>query len=192
MTIEIDGNWRIGRAFDVHTLSSTYLGQNESGYAKWDTTRSEIGELVYQLKYRQDKSKLPAIVTLLDKIKGIEQFNYLIPVPPTDKSRAFQPVQEIALALGAHRGVTVLTDFLAKRTGGQQIKNVNDAAERERLLRENMHIQATYPIAGSTVLLIDDLYRSGATLRVATELLLNQAKASDVCVLTMTRAKSNR
>jgi competence protein ComFC len=58
-----------------------------------------MGELVYQLKYRQDKSNLPAIVALLDTIKGIEQFNYIIPIPPTDNSRAFQPVNEIALAL---------------------------------------------------------------------------------------------
>lgn len=182
----------MGLAFDVHTLSSTYLGQNELGYAQWDTTRSEIGELVYQLKYKQDRSKLSTIVTLLDKVKGVEQFNYIVPIPPTDRARPFQPVNEIALALGKHRGVKVLTDFLAKGAGGQQIKNVNDPAEREKQLRETLHIEATYSIAGSSVLLIDDLYRSGATLRVATDLLLNQAKASDVCVLTMTKTRSNR
>ncbi len=192
MTIELDGNWRKGRAFDVHTLSSTYLGQNEAGYAQWDSTRSEMGDLVYHLKYKQDMSMLPAIVALLDKIKGIEQFDYIIPIPPTDRARAFQPVNEIALALGIHRGVRVLTDFLAKAPGGQQMKNINDPGEREKLLRETLRIEATYSIAGSTVLLIDDLYRSGATLRVATELLLGQAKASDVCVLTMTKTRSNR
>jgi len=192
MTIEIEGNWRKGRAFDVHTLSSTYLGQNEAGYDKWESTRSEMGELVYQLKYRQDKSKLPAIVSLLDKIKGIEQFDYIIPIPPSDSSRVFQPVNEIALALGKRRGVKVLTDFLAKGPGGQQIKNVIDAEERQRLLRESMHIKASYSIAGKSVLLVDDLYRSGATLRVATDLLLKEAKVSDVCVLTMTKTRSNR
>jgi predicted amidophosphoribosyltransferase len=102
-----------GRAFDVHTLSSTYLGPNESGYAQYENVRSEMGELIYRLKYRQDKSTLPTIVTLLDKIKGVEQFDYIMPIPPTDKSRPFQPVTEIALALGKHRGVRVLPDFLA-------------------------------------------------------------------------------
>ncbi len=73
MTIELEGNWVKGRAFDVHTLSSTYLGPNEFGHDQWENTRSEMGELVYQLKYKQDKSMLPEIVKLLDKIKGVEQ-----------------------------------------------------------------------------------------------------------------------
>lgn len=192
MTIEIDGNWRKGQAFDVHTLSSTYIGPDEFGHDRYDSTRSEMGELVYHLKYKQDKSKLAEIVKLLDKMKGIERFDYIIPIPPTDRARAFQPVNEIALALGKHRGVKVLTDFLAKKAGGPQIKNVTDPEERMRLLRESMHIEATYSIAGKSVLLIDDLYRGGSTLKVATELLLGQAKASDVCVLTMTKTRSTR
>lgn len=101
-------------------------------------------------------------------------------------------MNEIALALGRERNVRVLTDFLAKEPGAQQLKNVADPDERERLLRASLKIAGTYSITGKSVLLIDDLYRSGATLRAATDLLLNQAKASDVCVLTMTKTRSNR
>jgi len=32
MTIELQGNWAKGMAFDVHTLSSTYLGADEFGH----------------------------------------------------------------------------------------------------------------------------------------------------------------
>ena len=69
------------------------------------------------MKYKQDASALPTIITLLDKIKGLEQFDYIIPIPPTDRTRPFQPVTEIARALGQHRGVKVLTDLLAKTAG---------------------------------------------------------------------------
>jgi competence protein ComFC len=151
-----------------------------------------MGELLYRLKYQQDRTVLPVIVGLVDKIKGIEQFDYIIPIPPTDRSRVFQPVDEIAVAIGQHRGVRVLSDFLAKRQGGQQIKNVDDLEQRERLLRESMHIQATYSIADTRVLLVDDLYRSGATLCVAADLLLKLARVNDVCVLTMTKTRSRR
>ena len=50
MTIEIEGNWAKGLAFDVHTLSSTYLGPNEFGHDQWENTRSEMGELLYKLE----------------------------------------------------------------------------------------------------------------------------------------------
>ena len=192
MTIELEGNWKVGRAFDVHTLSSTYLGPNEFGHDQWESTRSEMGELVYHLKYKHDLSALPSIVALLDKIKGVEQFDYIIPIPPTDKTRALQPVREIALALGQHRGVKVLTDFLAKTAGGPELKNVDDVEEREKLLRQSLCIEGEGSIAGAKILLVDDLYRSGATLRVATELLMRQAKVETVCVLTMTKTRSRR
>lgn len=147
----------------MHTLSSTYLGPNEHGHAQYGNVRSEMGELVYQLKYKGDKSKLDEIVKLLDKITGIEQLDYMMAIPPTDKTRAFQPVTEIALALGKRRGVKVLTDFLEKKAVGPPIKNVDDPEERKKILRESMHIVGRYAIVGKSVLLIDDLFRSGST-----------------------------
>jgi predicted amidophosphoribosyltransferase len=192
MTIEIEGNWEKGFAFDVHTLSSTYLGSDEFGHAQWDNTRSEMGELVYKLKYQRDRSALPSIIKLLDKIKGVEKFNCIIPIPPTHGGRAFQPVTEIALALGEHHGIKVLTDFLKKRPGGQPLKDVNDPDERKALLGASLYVESDPSLAGCDILLLDDLYRSGATLSVATELLYREAHANKVCVLTMTKTRSNR
>ena len=48
---------------------------------------------------------------------------------------------------------------------------------------------ANYDISGKNVLLLDDLYRSGATLTVATEVLL-EAGAKSVVVLTLTKTRS--
>lgn len=191
MSIEVHGTWDKGFAFDVHTLSSTYLGPDESGHDRYDNTRSEMGELVYQLKYQSDKALLSRIVELLDKITGIELFDAIIPIPPTDKNRAFQPVTEIGLALGARRGVTVRTDVLLKRPGGPQLKNVEDPAERKTLLLESLAIENANAIAGKNLLLVDDLFRSGATLGAATDL-LRQAGARKVYVLAMTKTRSNR
>jgi len=66
VAIKLEGNWKNGLAFDVHTLSSTYLGVNEYGYNQWESTRCEIGELLYQLKYRADARKVLKIIKLLD------------------------------------------------------------------------------------------------------------------------------
>jgi predicted amidophosphoribosyltransferase len=192
MAIELSGNWRKGIAFDIHTLDSVYLGIDQAGHDRWETTRSEMGEFVYQLKYRGDRTVLPKILDLLNRIKGVEKFDYIVPIPPTDASRTHQPVTEIAVALGKRHGVSVLPDLLKKTEGGRQLKNVDDPDERRELLRTSMALTGKYDVSGKNILLLDDLFRSGATLTVATDLLLSQGRAADVCVLTMTKTRSKR
>lgn len=153
MSIELQGNWEEGRAFDVHTLSSNYLGVDQHGHDRWDNVRSEMGELVYQLKYNNDVSKVSEIVGLLaDKFKGLESLDFIIPAPAS-KARSVQPVNEIAKALAERFGVD---------------------------------------LSGKNVLIVDDLFRSGATLQVATEILYRDAKCHNVYVLTMTKTRSKR
>ena len=192
MTIEVEGNWKKGLAYDVHTLSSTYLGPDEFGHDRWDTTRSEMGNLVYQLKYKNHKSIVRKIVDLITrKIKGIEKFDLIIPIPSTKKNRPYQPVEEIANELGRRKRVKVL-NLLTKAAGGSELKNIDDQKEREKLLKARISISGDYDISGKKVLLLDDLYRSGTTLSAATNVLYNQAQVDSVCVLTMTKTRSRR
>lgn len=192
MTIEIKGNWKNGLAFDVHTLSSTYLGVDEFGHDRWDSKRSEMGELVYQLKYKGKRANIDKIVNLISKkIKGLETFDAIIPVPPTNKYRAIQPVMEIAKELGRRKRVKVL-DVLVKEKTDKEIKNVNDPDERKALLKKSMKLSGEHDISEKKVLLLDDLYRSGVTLEVATDLLYEKAGVDAVCVLTLTKTRSNR
>lgn len=192
MTFKLDGKWKKGLAFDIHTIASDYIGPDEYGHDKWDTTRSEMGELVYQLKYRNDKSAIKNIINLLKKIGGIEKFDAIIPIPSTKKGRAFQPVDEIAKALGAQRDVEVLVGFLERKVGGKELKNVTDPIERKSLLEGAIVIRSEKDITGEEVLLIDDLYRSGVTLNAATEVLFKNAKVGGVSVLTMTKTRKKQ
>lgn len=191
MRHKLEGNWHVGYAIDIHTVASTYIGVNEYGHDIWDNKRSEMGELVYQLKNCSDLSTIPKIVGLLKELDGIEKFAAIIPVPPSNKARAYQPVDEICRALGTDRNVPVLIGYLDK-TGGGQLKNVDDPEERQKLLEGSITITGKEDIAGKHVLLVDDLYRSGATLNACCSILLEKAKAASVCVLTMTKTRSNR
>lgn len=192
MTIEIIGNWKKGFAYDEHTLSSYYLGPDQFGHDRWETERTEMGELVYQLKNKNDKSAVGKIVDLLEKYKGIENFDAIIPVPSTKKNRAYQPVDEIAIELGKRNGVEVLVGLLTKETGGQELKNVDDPDKRKELLKDAISLSDDSDISGQNVLLLDDLYRSGSTLSVATDILLEKAKVESVSVLTMTKTRVKR
>lgn len=192
MSIEIKGRWKKGFAHDLHTLSSVYMGVDEYGNDRWDTTRSEMGDLVYQLKYNGDTSAISKIVDLLGKYKELETMDAIIPIPSTNKNRVTQPVYAIARELGKRLSVPVIEDALEKRAGGPQLKNVDDQDERAALLREHMVLAGNHDLSGKNVLLLDDLYRSGATLEVATDILYDQANCKDVFVLTMTKTRSRR
>ncbi|MFA5989472.1 MAG: ComF family protein [Sphingomonas sp.] len=191
MVIRIEGNWHSGLAFDLHTVASTHLGVDEFGHDRFENTRSEMGELVYQLKYRSDKASLPKIAALLDAVKGIENFDYIVPIPPTNKKRPFQPVELIAVALGERRNVKVWKDLLINE-GDEELKGISDPVERNERLQKAIKLTSGANVAGAKILLLDDLYRSGATLSVATDLLHKTGKAEKVSVLTMTKTRSNR
>jgi len=191
MVIRVEGNWHSGLAFDLHTVSSTHLGVDEFGHDRFENTRSEMGELVYQLKYRNDKASLPKIAALLDTVKGIENFDHIVPIPPTNKKRPFQPVELIAVALGERRNVKVWKDLLINE-GDEELKGISDPVERNERLQKAIKLTSGANVAGTKILLVDDLYRSGSTLRVATDLLYKIGKAEKVSVLTMTKTRSNR
>ncbi len=101
-------------------------------------------------------------------------------------------VELIAVALGKHRNVPVITDALSN-DGSSELKEITDPVARNELLEAALKLKPTgNKFEGKKVLLVDDLYRSGSTLRVATDLLYKQGKAGQVSVLTMTKTRSNR
>jgi hypothetical protein len=59
--IAIKGSWTQGWALDLHTLSSTFIGDDAYGHPHFENKRSELGELLFQFKYRSDRSGLAAI-----------------------------------------------------------------------------------------------------------------------------------
>lgn len=187
--LEIHGNWKRGVAFDRHIVSSEYLGEDQFGRNRFENKRSEMGELVYRLKYRRDSTVIPRIVELLDGVRDVEDFDLIVPIPPTVATRTQQPVRMIAEALGKRRGVPVLTDLLSKNPGGKPLKDVEDAAEKESILKGSMALSGMERVSGLKVLLVDDLFQSGATLRAATAILLEEGKAASVSILTMTKTR---
>ncbi len=192
MTIEIKGNWEKGYALDIHTISSEYLGKNQFGHAIFDTIRSKIGELVYKLKYKNDIAAVKELINEIKKcLSGIENFDFIIPIPPSNVDRPKQPVQLVCEALSAEFKVTLLIHALIKNKITEEIKNVQVKSKRIELLKNSMVLNNANIFENKKVLLIDDLYGSGATLSVATDLLYNNGKAKSVSVLTLTKNRTN-
>lgn len=187
MVIPLEGIWDKGVAFDFHIEESTHLGVDESGRNRFDTKRTQMGELVYQLKYKRDRDAAKQIVELLTSLRGIEKINVIVPCPAT-KNRPWQPVEEIAKELGKKYGIPII-NALKKDDSNSQIKDIDDPAERQKLLIESIKLTDDYDFSDKNVLLLDDLYQTGSTLSICTSVLKDQAKAKRVSVLTMTKTK---
>ena len=185
------GKWREGFALDIHTISSTPMGYNEYGHMQFDTTRSELGELLYRLKSKSDATVVSEIADAAAAFvkewkPGVQ---IIVPVPPSS-SRPLQPVSVLGNALSQRLKIP-LVDCVRKTRDAPQLKNVYDLDERLQLL-DGLHAVDASATSGRKILLFDDLYRSGATMNSITTLLYDQGKASDVFVLTITRTRSNR
>ncbi|MBW1776098.1 MAG: hypothetical protein JRJ54_00640 [Deltaproteobacteria bacterium] len=129
--MQIPGRWRAGYVLDYHTLSSTYLGDDEYGHAMFDTKRSEVGELLYRLKYRSDKSALNELVEAAAIF--VREWNpgvtILVPVPPS-RLRDDQPVYLIAKRLGASIGIPVDLNGLTRVKETPELKNAGQRDTR--------------------------------------------------------------
>lgn len=188
---KIVGNWRSGIALDVHTISSIHLGVNELGHDVFDTKRSEIGELLYRLKYNGDLNAAKEIVatvsTYLTPHKS--KFDLIVPVPPSG-TRAFQPVITLANGISTAGGISMVPCITTTRPA-IQLKGVLDPAKRKELLA-GLYAVDSAQTKGKNILLFDDLYRSGSTLNAITDVLMQQGKAASVRVLAITHTRSNR
>jgi competence protein ComFC len=189
---KITGAWVSGYALDVHTVSSTHLGINEAGHDVFDTKRSELGELLYRLKYSGDKSAAAAIAAaavMFIRERSRAKFDMIVPVPPSGV-RKLQPVITIARIAGAALDLPVV-ECVSTTRPTKQLKGVIGAEERKVLLAGLYAVDATQT-KGMNILLLDDLFRSGATLNAITNLLMNAGKALSVRVLTITRTRSHQ
>jgi predicted amidophosphoribosyltransferase len=117
--MKIYGNWEEGYVLDYHTLSSEFIGYNASGKPKFDAVRTELGELVYQIKYRGKKEKLNELLSIiksfLDGWNIKNKIDLILPVPPSNHDRIYQPVFELANLVGNYLDKPVDNTALIKK-----------------------------------------------------------------------------
>ncbi|HQU36045.1 MAG TPA: RecQ family ATP-dependent DNA helicase [Anaerolineales bacterium] len=171
----LKGNWHIGFALDFH---SSYKG------AEWN--RSGVGDLVYRLKYESDSSVLPALIEharkLFDAHPEMSGFDIILPAP-SSTSREFNPVHEFCKALSNAVGKPMQTCVVKTRQTQPQ-------KEMQTLPQKRDNVAGAFAlnndINGKRILLVDDLFDSGATLEEIARLLHKQG-AANINILTLTR-----
>lgn len=188
--IQLYGSWDEGYALDIHVIKSEFLGNDEFGYPHFDNIHSEVGEAIFQLKYRNNSYLLDELVqAACDFIKNRWQINIygIVPVPPSQE-RVNQPVFQVAEKIANILGVHYSSKFF-KKNSSIQVKNMT-IEEKQKLDVSNL-ITKCYHLKNpnSNILIIDDLYSSGFTLNLVSNLLKQDPNIGKIYVLTMTKTK---
>ncbi len=188
---KIYGSWSDGYVLDLHSTGSTYIGDNEFGHPQFETHRTGIGELLFRLKYRSDETAVAELVeaALIFIKKWGVQPSIIVPVPPTRTHRKLQPVIHLADGLGAKLKILATHNAIRKQKQFAELKNVYDGEARRKLLEGAFDVNSSR-VKGHRVLLVDDLYRSGATMNaIAAVLLRSSADAVFAFAFTQTRSR---
>lgn len=187
--IELYGPWTKGYAMDKHVVSSVYTGDDEFGHPMFDSIRSPIGEMVYQLKYRMDYKMVREIMQLiapfLDRWTHLKLVDVVTPVPPSKIQRKWQPVYKIAEAVARYINASFYTDIIHK-INSKESKNMSfdEKAQRAGTIVLDKKAPRNY-----NILIVDDLYDSGNTLTDVVMALKTDPKVKNIYVLTMTKTK---
>lgn len=185
---QICGKFDQGYALDKHTLYSNPIGENEQGHMQFDTKRTEAGEAVFQLKYRNDQGQVLALAQAVatNIVPQLPAFGLIVPMPASNP-RMVQPVTSVAKALGTLLGKPVFENMLVKAPGGQSLKNLHTREEKDAALANQITLNDTITNNGKwNMLLVDDLYHSGASIDAACQALRTYAKIANIYVATLT------
>ena len=190
---QVQGAWRSGWTLDLQTLSSTFVGYYPNGREKFDTKRTELGELVYQLKYQGKSAAAEPIAAtmakfLSDKPILLSHIDLVVPMPASTP-RPTQPVNSIASKLAKKLKKTYSENSIQKTKKTGSLKDITDPEQRRDAL-DGAFEGDKAQLDGKRLLLVDDLYRSGATAN-AVALALIAGGASRVYFLAATRTRSN-
>ena len=154
----------------------------------FDTTRTEIGEALYQLKYNSDRNKVNLLAQQIVSSIGnhFQSASFIVPMPPS-KQRTFQPVKEIAKQVAELMKIPYIDNILVKIANTAQVKNIPSKEERIEALCSIFKVNDVLAEGEYNVLIMDDLYDTGSSLEAATAMLKQCTKIKKVFVVTITR-----
>ncbi len=187
-----------GIAFEFEVEDKTLCAECLVDMPPYKTARAALKyndrsrDLILGFKHADKIHAVKAFIPWL-KLAGegmLGQADYLVPVPLHRwrlLSRRYNQAAVIAYALAKNTGLECLPDALA-RTRATTSQGHLTIKERQKNVRRAFAFNPRYQdqLKGKTIVLIDDVYTTGSTVRECTKVLL-KAGAKAVHVLTLAR-----
>lgn len=183
---ELPGNdaWDYGISLDKHVLYSVPVGENAQGYMQFETTRTAIGEAVFQLKYRDDYDLVDFLAESVAQAIQNVPVDVVLPMPAS-RQRTRQPVHAVAERVAQLLELEYCDQTLIKHSSTVAMKDLATYEERCAALQgcfvthDKLH--------PCNILLLDDLFDTGASLEAACTALRGYASIRSIAVVTLTR-----
>jgi len=141
---------------------------------------------IHRFKYNKDTTFSKALGSIISRYHDLEGFDVLIPVPlhiDRLRERGFNQSLLLARAVGKRHRIAV-DPFALKRTRWTEPQVNLSGKERKINVKGAFEVQGN--VRGRSILLIDDVYTTGATVGECSKVLRKNG-AREVCVLTLAR-----
>lgn len=138
----------------------------------YDYQDETVKEAVEGIKFDFNRELVQELVRDFSFETG-EKFDYLVPVPLyyyRENWRGFNQAEEVAKVVGSKLMVKVMRALKRVRKTKQQ-SQILDREEREKNVRGAFEANDNVALRGKKILLVDDVFTSGADMRECTKVL---------------------
>jgi predicted amidophosphoribosyltransferase len=182
--IPLVGSFDSGWALDTHSSLQ---------YGEW--RRTVVGEKLYRFKYRGNRSCGRWLArTCVDFLANLEpplDVDLILTVPSSRPTSRLSPAEYVAARITTATGASCPFRMLYKTRPTRYIKEAMTYEHKRRIIGNTMAVRQPELIRGRKLLLIDDLYETGATSDEAIRA-LREADPAWIGFLAFTVVRGNR
>lgn len=172
---------------DLCTVCRESLANFDSAYS-FGSYEGTLRDLIHLFKYAKVETLAgPLSCFLVRALPMEERFDLIIPMPMHWRKRwerGFNQAELLAWPVARRFGLKLSGNLRRSRYTKPQA-GLSEAERRENL-RGSFSVQRAAEVSGKRILLVDDVFTTGATLRAATAV-LKRAGAARVVTLTLAR-----
>lgn len=162
------------------------LGQALGKYSEKEKTR--LGKLIYHFKYRKNKRAGEILVDLSSQFlkQNYPDFDVIVPVPPAMASTHFFVNRFFSKNLAEKLQKPLEKQLLSRIKFAPEQKIFRNLKDKRENVRNSFKLVEPQKVKDKTILVVDDIYDTGATVNEITSL-LKSALAQQVFVFTIAK-----